>query len=186
MTYIDLFILAIVAISTLVGFFRGFFPEVIAVLTWVAAALGGLHLSGWVEPHLAGKLGSGVAELWASRAILFVVILIVGGLLGQLVALLLDKAGLSGTDKMLGLAFGFVRGAIVVGVLVVFAQLVGFQKDAWWSQSKLLPFGETIAAAIRSVLPASVSRYIDSEEVVAPALPRLPDNPDNPDGEPVT
>lgn len=174
MNYVDLFILGIVAVSMLVGFFRGFFPEVVAVLTWVAAALGGLHLSGWVEPYLAGKLGSVTAELWASRAILFVVILIVGGLLGQLVALVVDKAGLSGTDKMLGLAFGFVRGAVVVGVLVLVAQLVGFPRDAWWSESRLIPFGETIAGAIRGILPDSVSQYIESEAAEAAGAPRDP------------
>ncbi|MFK8015530.1 MAG: CvpA family protein [Gammaproteobacteria bacterium] len=163
MSYIDFLILGIVAISMMIGYFRGFFPEVVSVATWVLAALGAVHFSGVVAPHLEGKMGSPVIEMWTSRAIMFVLIMIVGGLLGQLVSLIVDKAGLSGTDKTLGVAFGLIRGAVVVGVLVMFAQLIGFEKDPWWDESKLLPFGETMAAGIKSFLPDSVSKFVDAQ-----------------------
>lgn len=163
MTNIDFLILGIVAASMLIGYFRGFFPEVVAVATWVVAAMGSIHLADLVQPHIAGKMGSETVELWAARGIMFVLLMIVGGLLGQLVSLIVDKAGLSGTDKTLGLAFGLIRGAVVVGVLVIFAQLIGFQNDPWWSQSKLIPYGEGMANGIRSFLPEQISQYIDRE-----------------------
>ncbi len=166
MTNIDLLILGIVAMSMLIGYFRGFFPEVIGVATWVVAALGAVHLSGFVEPHIAGKMGSPVVEMWTARAIMFVLIMIVGGLAGQLVSLVVDKAGLSGTDKILGLAFGLIRGAVVIGVLVIFAQLIGFPKDPWWSESKLLPFGESMATGIRTLLPDQLAQFVDSPDDV--------------------
>jgi membrane protein required for colicin V production len=165
MTHVDFLILGIVVISMIIGYFRGFFPEVVAVATWVIAALGGIHFSHVVQPYLTGKMGSEVVELWAARAIVFVLIMIVGGLIGQLVSLLVDKAGLSGTDKTLGVAFGLIRGAIVVGVLVIFAQLIGFSSDPWWKMSKLVPYGETVADGIRSLLPDKVSQYIEEREL---------------------
>jgi membrane protein required for colicin V production len=179
MTNIDFLILGIVAASMLIGYFRGFFPEVVAVATWVIAALGSVHFSDLVQPHIAGKMGSATVEMWTARAIMFVLFMVVGGLLGQLVSLVVDKAGLSGTDKTLGLAFGLIRGAVVVGVLVIFAQLIGFQKDAWWSQSKLIPYGEGMANGIRSFLPEQISKYIDRE-------PEPTTTDGDPDAEPST
>lgn len=168
MTYADILIFGIVAVSMLVGFFRGFFPELVGVLTWIAAILGGWHFSYLVEPYVAGKLGSVVAELWSSRIIVFVVILIVGGLVGQLVSLLVDKAGLSGTDKVLGLVFGFVRGVIVVGVLVMLGQFIGLSEDKWWSDSALIPYGAGAAGVIRSALPESLTEHLEPGEGAPP------------------
>ena len=164
MVYVDYLIIGIVLVSMLVGFFRGFFPELVGLATWVAAVLGGWHLAFLVEPYLAGKLGSVVAELWAARAIMFVAILVLGGLLGQLVALLVNKAGLSGTDKTLGLVFGLVRGGLIVGVLVIMAQQLGFDRDDWWARSKTVPVGEGIAAVIRGALPPSVHEFLAPDE----------------------
>lgn len=164
MTTIDLLILAIVAASMLIGFFRGFFPEVVGVATWIVAGLGAIHFGGVIEPYIAGKMGSPTVEMWTSRAAMFVLLMIVGGLLGQLVSLVVDKAGLSGTDKTLGMAFGAIRGVLVLGVLVIFAQLIGFQKDAWWSQSKLVPFGEAVADGIRTFLPERVAQFVQPRE----------------------
>lgn len=164
MVYVDYLIIGIVLVSMLVGFFRGFFPELVGLATWIVAVLGGWHLSSLVEPYLDGKLGSVVAELWAARAIVFVAILVLGGLLGQLVSLLVDKAGLSGTDKTLGLVFGLVRGGLIVGVLVIVAQLMGFEQDEWWAQSKTVPIGEGIASVIRSALPPAINEHLEPHD----------------------
>lgn len=164
MTHIDFLILAIIAVSMLIGFFRGFFPEVIAVATWVVAAFGALQLSPLVEPYLVGKMGSGTVEMWTARAIAFVGLMIVGGLIGQLVSLVVDKAGLSGTDKTLGVAFGAIRGGFVVGVLVIFAQLIGFHNDPWWSNARLIPYAEAVATGIRAFLPEQVARFVEPSE----------------------
>ena len=169
MTYVDILIFGIVIISMVVGFFRGFFPELLGVVTWVAAILGGWHLSGLVQPYVDGKLGSVVAELWAARLIIFVAILIVGGLAGQLVSLVIDKAGLSGTDKVLGLLFGFVRGVIIIGVLVMLGQFIGFDEEEWWADSALVPYGQAAAGAIRAVLPEDLTDNLD--------IPALDDEP---------
>ena len=51
-------------------------------------------------------------------AILFVLTLIVGAIVNYVISQLVDKTGLSGTDRVLGAAFGLVRGALIVAALL--------------------------------------------------------------------
>jgi len=108
MITVDFIIIGILLVSMVVGFFRGFFPELVSIGAWFLAMFAAWNFSGLVEPYLQGKLGSVVIELWAARLIVFVITLILGGLVGQLVSLLVDKSGLSGTDRMLGLGQHYV------------------------------------------------------------------------------
>ncbi len=163
MITIDYLIVAVLLISMIVGFFRGFFPELISIVTWIVAIFAAMNFSGWVEPYLQGKLGSVVVELWAARLIMFVTTLILGGLLGQLVSLAIDKSGLSGTDRMLGLTFGIVRGAVILGALVVLGQLMGFPKEPWWPQSKLIPMIERVGDTLRIMAPDSVNDFLNDK-----------------------
>lgn len=163
MITIDYLIIAVLLVSMIVGFFRGFFPELVSIATWIVAVFAAMNFSGMVEPYLQGKLGSVVIELWASRLIMFVAALILGGLLGQLVSLLIDKSGLSGTDRMLGLLFGIVRGAVILGVLAIFGQLLGFQKEPWWPESQLIPMTERVGDALRVMVPDSVNDFLDNK-----------------------
>lgn len=163
MITIDYLIVAVLLISMIVGFFRGFFPELISIVTWIVAIFAAMNFSGLVEPYLQGKLGSVVVELWAARLIMFVTTLILGGLLGQLVSLAIDKSGLSGTDRMLGLTFGIVRGAVILGALVVLGQLMGFPKESWWPQSKLIPMVERVGDTLRIMAPDSVNDFLNDK-----------------------
>ena len=154
---VDLIILAIITISAIVGVFRGFFPELLSLGTWIVAAWAAWNYSSLVEPLVAGKLGSVVVELWAARLAVFVVVLIIGGLLGQLVAIVIEKSGLTGTNRALGLVFGVVRGIVIVGVLVLLARMLGFNQEPWWDKAQLIGFGEAVADWISALLPDDIA-----------------------------
>jgi len=69
---------------------------------------------------------------------LFTVTLIVGALINHLLGELIRVTGLSGTDRLLGMVFGALRGALVVVVLVALGHHL-FSEDAWWRESLLVP-----------------------------------------------
>lgn len=160
MITVDYLIIGILVVSMIVGFFRGFFPEVISIASWVIAIFAAMNFSGLIEPYIQGKLGSVVIEQWAAHIIMFVIALILGGLIGQLVSLVIDKSGLSGTDRMLGLVFGIVRGAVIIGVLVMLGQFMGFTKEPWWPQSRLIPVGERVADTLGVLIPDNISQFL--------------------------
>lgn len=160
MIWVDYFILAIITISALLSLWRGFFKEALSLVTWVAALwfamlyfddLGG-HLSQWIEtPSVRG---------WVAFAILFVAIVIAGGVVNFLVGKLVEKSGLSATDRALGMIFGVARGAVIVSVLVMLAGLTSVPQDPWWSESLLLVHFQDMAMWLRSFLPASIQENI--------------------------
>jgi len=158
--WVDYFILAIITISALLSLWRGFFKEALSLVTWVAALwfamlyfddFGG-YLSQWIEtPSVRG---------WVAFAILFVAIVIAGGVVNFLVGKLVEKSGLSATDRALGMVFGVARGAVIVSVLVMLAGLTSVPQDPWWSESLLLAHFQDMAMWLRSFLPVSIQENI--------------------------
>jgi membrane protein required for colicin V production len=93
-------------------------------------------------------------------------------LLRFVVARLVAGTGLSGTDRLLGMIFGFVRGVLLVTLLVFLIGFTAFTRDPWWQQSVLLPHFQHVATWLEQRVPAEV------RNLHAPAqlsqLPRLP------------
>ncbi|MDH3645206.1 MAG: CvpA family protein [Gammaproteobacteria bacterium] len=166
---IDILIVGVIAISALIGLFRGFFPELLSLLTWVVAVWSGWNFSELVEPYITGKLNSPFLELWVSRGMIFVAVLLIGGLIGQLVALAIRQTGLSGTDRSLGLLFGLVRGVVIFGVAVLFAGTLNLSNEPWWQESRAIPYGVQVADWIHSMLPEQLAQHLPNESA-APAV----------------
>jgi membrane protein required for colicin V production len=157
---VDYLILGVVLISTLIGAYRGFFPEVLALLSWIVGIWLAWQFAPLLEPRLADKIPSPVLSLWIARFAIFAGVLLVGGLLTELVSLAIERAHLSGTNRILGLVFGLARGLIAVGVLTIFAQILELPHEDWWRQSRLIPYGEHIAAGLQALLPEGMLEQI--------------------------
>jgi membrane protein required for colicin V production len=178
MLLVDNIIIGLVLISVLIGLFRGFIPEVMSIAVWIVSVWLAWQYADVVSVRLEDKIDSPALLLWLSRAIVFAGGLIGGGLLTAVVSLLVEKSGLSGTDRVLGMAFGLVRGVLVFGVLVVFARVLDLQQETWWTQSRLIPYGERVGGWILSVLPDEVAEFLPEAarevEEQAGELPALP------------
>lgn len=150
MNGIDYLILAVLVASTLLGAVRGFVREAIGLLAW----LGGLWLA-WryapvLEPHLGGMVGEPPVSTWTARALIVIGALVVGWLVAGILGYFLRHSGLSILlDRLLGMFFGTVRGAVVVAVFVMLGQFVQLSRVEWWRESKLLPYASELAGWIQ-------------------------------------
>ena len=89
-----------------------------------------------------------------------IAVLVVAGIVVWLVGLLVDKTGLSGTDRMLGVVFGAARGVIIASMLVLLAGLTPMPRDPWWQSSVLMPHFQQVAEQLRSLLPPEIGEYV--------------------------
>jgi membrane protein required for colicin V production len=151
MNFADYLIVALVVISAVVGLLRGFLREVIALVTWVLAVFIAWHFGDVLEPHLGGLLAGPQVRPWAARAILFFTVLLIGWAIGAVVVHFVRLSIFSGMDRFLGLVFGLARGIVIIGVVVILAQLLRLDGERWWGRSMLIPFGEGVANVLRTI-----------------------------------
>ena len=135
----------------LLGMIRGFVREAIGVLAW----LGGLWLAWRYAPCSSltsgGMIGEPPVSTWAARTLIVIAVLIVGWLVAGLLSYFLRHSGLSiMVDRLLGLVFGFVRGAVVVAVFVLLGQFVQLDRVDWWQESRLLPYASEVGGWIQT------------------------------------
>ena len=145
----DYVVMAALLVTAIVGLARGLLREAIALASWVIAlALAG-HFSESVEPHLGGLLAGAMVKPWAARLIILLAVLLVGALIGGLADHFVRLSIFSGMDRLVGFALGLLRGLVVFGVLVMAGQLVHLDSERWWHDSRLMPYGESLANGMR-------------------------------------
>ena len=164
MLTIDLILLAALLISVVVGIFRGFFKEALSLVTWVVALWIALRYSSILEPLLA-SISSNALKIWSARLIMFVLVLIAGGLLNALIGILVQKTGLTGTDRMLGMVFGAARGVLILGIAVMLFRLLDLDQETWWTESRVVPIAAPVADVLQTYFHAGLERL---EEMVPP------------------
>ncbi|MBK1734287.1 hypothetical protein CKO15_03110 [Halorhodospira abdelmalekii] len=138
MTWIDGVIIGIVALSAGFGLWRGLVREVLALVVWIAAVWLSLHYAGLAAGHFEDMIESPTIRLGLAFLALFLGTLILGTIFTRIMVKLVHATGLSGTDRMLGLLFGAVRGGLIVFVAVLLAGLTPLTEEAAWGESPSL------------------------------------------------
>jgi membrane protein required for colicin V production len=178
MNWADYCILAALGLSVLMGLVRGFIGEVLALAGWVlafwfawrfgdvlAARFTAIH-----EPSIRMLLGYGLC---------FLAVLVVGGIVNLAMRKLVAGSGLSGSDRLLGMVFGLVRGLALVTITVLLLGFTPLPRDPWWHQSQLLPAFQGYAQWLSARLPPEATKYLDLRGILPqiPAAPqKLPDS----------
>ena len=151
----DWAIIALLAISTLMSLRRGFFKEALSLGTWIAAFVVARQFHSPMDQLLETQIVDSLMRSIAAFAALFVGTLLVGAALGFFLSALIDATGLSSTDRVLGMVFGFARGALIVTVVIGLLNLTPLVDDSWYTTAFLVPHFETVAQWALEQLSAS-------------------------------
>lgn len=135
--WIDYVIIGLIGLSVITGLFRGFVKELVALSVWIVAIWLALHYwqmaSNWLQPYIADKTIRTIAAFVG----ILVATVILGGLLNTLLSFILHRSGLSGTDRILGMGFGLVRGVFIVSLLMLVLKMTSMPYQEYQRQSVL-------------------------------------------------
>lgn len=160
MAAFDYAVLAVIAASALLGLWRGVVSELLALAAWfvafVAARAVAADVAVWLGPWIADA-GMRLAAAWGA---VFVGVLVVFAVGRVVLSLLLKAIGLGLLDRLLGAAFGVLRGMLVVLAGVLVAGMTPLPKAEGWRSAVLAPPLETAVLAARPWLPADAAKRI--------------------------
>lgn len=146
MNWVDFTILGVIGLSALISLVRGFVKEALSLVIW----FGAFFIASQYYAKLAvyfTNIQDDMVRNGAAVGALFIATLVVGAVVNYVIAQLVQKTGLSGTDRVLGVVFGCLRGVLVVAALLFFMDaFTSLPNSDWWRQSQLIPeFSRIIA-----------------------------------------
>lgn len=151
--WVDIAMLAVLVISMIVGAMRGFVFELLSLAGWVAAWIA----AQWFGPELSQHLPVGTPgsplNLGAGYVVTFVVALVVWTIGAKLVRLVIHATPLSLIDRVLGAAFGLLRGAVVLLLITFVVGITPLEKNPLWRQSQGAIWLNGVLQAIRPLWP---------------------------------
>jgi membrane protein required for colicin V production len=140
MATVDWLIIAVVVLSTLLSLKRGFVKEVLSLLTWVVAFVVSIKLSDQMQALLVEQVQNDQIRYIVAFVSLFIASLVVGALVSFLLGSLIQVTGLSSTDRVLGMVFGFARGSLIIVAFISLLSLSpAIEETDFWKTSQLIP-----------------------------------------------
>lgn len=160
--YIDIGIVVLTLLSALVGFIRGFVRETISLTTWGAAIALAFIYAEQLSTKLPFNISHDLARMGVSFLLIFIGVIVVGSIVNYLLTRAIGAVGLSAIDRVLGGAFGVLRGALIVtlAVLLLGLGLTPITEMDLWKQSQLVPYFAEAAEWLKGVVPENVSDFM--------------------------
>ena len=158
--WVDWALLAVLALSVVVGLKRGFVFEVLALAGWVVGWFVAQWFAADLAPHVPFGRPGGSLNHAAAFAICFVAAIVVWSLLARLVRLLIHATPLSLPDRALGAGFGLARGGVLLlAVATVVALTPAAQSPAWRASTGAMWLNHTLHG-LKPVLPVEVAKLL--------------------------
>ena len=163
MNWVDVGILSILGVSIVVGFFRGAIKSVFSFIGVVVGFIVATRESGAVGMVLAKWMPDNVAAV-AGFVFVFLGIAIVFGLIGWLLRELMVKIFLGWFDRTLGAILGFVRAAVLLGVMALVVESLGAVPET--RKAVTYPFALLSGKLLLKMIPEETLERLRWEKLV--------------------
>lgn len=161
MTTLDWLLAGVLALSLLLGAWRGLVYEVLSVLGWAAS----FYAAQWFAPQVAMQLplqsASAPVRYAAAFVLVFIAAVFAAGLLAFWLKKLVEAIGLRPVDRTLGAAFGVLRGLILLLAATVVMDLTALKSSPWWQESQGAQTLTAALAGLKPLLPEPFARYLN-------------------------
>jgi membrane protein required for colicin V production len=166
----DLIIIAVVLLSGLLAFMRGFLKETASLIAWLGGALA-VYLYVFQGPSTHNW--NYVAHLPTSQLLIsggiFISVVLVLSLLGGAVAKMLDQETFGFLNRMLGFIYGLARGAFVICLLYAVAVWVipvinRNEPPPWLKEARVFPLIDYGGFMLANLWPGLIDMNKDAPD----------------------
>lgn len=162
--WIDYLFFAVMIISMIFGYRRGFIREIISLVVWFVALALPTFLGPVIAPHLSGFSENPSIQIGVAFLGIFVIVFIIGLVINFIARKAIDKTGLSGADRFIGVIFGLFRGIAILAVVVSFVNLTVLSTRDSWNQSFLVPKYENAIQNVLSLFPSYQDNAVKKQQ----------------------
>ena len=157
MNLLDVLLVLIVGGSVLAGFWAGFARVGIGLL----AAIFGMVFAFWFYGIPAAWIHGMISSVPISNLLGFLIVffgfVIAGALIGRLIAKLFRWTGLGWLDRLMGGAFGFVRGGLIaIAFVAVLLAFTAKPLPNWMVDSKVMPYAIDASHLVSQIAPSAI------------------------------
>lgn len=155
--WLDTLICVIIAFSVLISLVRGFVREAVSLLIWGGAILLALRYADVLAPVFSKHIASANVRYTISAVIIFLLVLILGAIFNAFVSALVSRTGMGAVDRLAGMIFGFLRGILVVSVLLVFFYGGVVKNKKILESSQLVGYFMPVVVRLQALMPKKLS-----------------------------
>lgn len=125
LNWVDVVVLAVLALSALLAFARGLVREALGLGAWALAGFiaSPYGLFPYVQPWARGQFNDPSTADIAAFGGVFLIALIVFWVVAGALSSFVQRSALGGLDRTLGLLFGLARGAVILGAAYIVASI---------------------------------------------------------------
>jgi membrane protein required for colicin V production len=119
LNWLDIVLAVVFLLSVIGGFMKGFAKLVIGLLAAILGILLGIWFYGTAGAFLRPYVSHADVANFLGFMAIFLGVLLIGALIGKLLGMLFKWVGLSWLDRLLGAAFGLLRGLVFAIALIL-------------------------------------------------------------------
>ncbi len=178
--FFDIIVLAVLLISALHAFWRGFIREVLTIFGSIGGALASVAYGDDMRPFMDDMLGIKAGEvadkLWniipmtlvsaiLVYGLVFIVIFGVLSVISHLIAEQVRAVGLGAIDRTLGVLFGLARGLLITGLfyLPVHMAMNEEQTEKWFGTSRTHYVVQMTSKMIQNAIPDDLFSFLGND-----------------------
>ncbi len=185
MTVVDIVVIAIIIISGVFAFVRGFVQETLSVVGWVGAAAATIYAFNDLNLIVLRYVENEPLAIGITIIGTFVITLVVLSLISHSIAVRVRASSVSAIDRTLGLLFGLARGAVVVVAahLALEWALPREEQPEWLREARLMPYAIRGGEMAKELVPRSLrDEGVDAAERLGAQAREAIGEPEEPTG----
>jgi len=167
-TLIDGIVAAVIILSAILAYARGFVRESLAILGWIGAAILAFMFAGAVRPMIAqvpflNQFLGDSCELGiiAGFAVVFALALVLFSIITPLFSSVVQRSALGGVDQGMGFLFGVARGILLVAVaFIVYDRVMTNEKVAMVEQSRSAQIFSRLRTQVNGQIPQDAPGWV--------------------------